>query len=186
MSELKEVRLLDHVSIGGGNVFISVGQMCYEVSELLEPAGDTLDKLSYVIQKIDEIAIEIEDTRTPTGITENKITLYDALADLIGLAPIMIDYLEKLRGTLDDINETLDNSQAYSEKLQQDRFIKEIPAYINELPETAEKRIKQALENLKRNDKRLKTALAETPTETLIATVINDNLDAIGCLEKIH
>ena len=98
----------------------------------------------------------------------------------------MSDYLEKLRGTLDDINETLDNSQAYSEKLQQDKFIKVIPAYINELPETAEKRIKQALENLKRNDKRLKTALAETPTETLIATVINDNLDAIGCLEKIH
>lgn len=194
MSELKEVRLLNHISEnGGGNdLFISLDTVSYEVSELLFPAICTYDKLEFITRTMSEHIISTVNTNNPSGFTDSYSTIYGALAMLRGLEPILSDYVYKLESELNSVTETLD-SQSYRDELTKSQFTNVTPAYYKKHPEETTKYSNKAIKYLEGNNKRLNGVIAElreqNPTDKTaneLVRIVSDNLDAISCLKKIN
>lgn len=145
MSDLKEVRLLNHISetVGDNDLFISLDTVSYEVSELLEPAILTFDKLEFITRKIAESITAIENTNEPGGFTNNKIAIYEALKFIREFEPILTDYVYKLESELDAVNETL-KSESYRNELINSEFNIITPAYLKKHPEATTKNSKKA------------------------------------------
>lgn len=156
MSELKEVRLLNNISetVGGNDLFISLDTVSYEVSELLDPAIFTFDKLEFITRKIAESIIEIENINEPGGFTNSKIAIYKTLKFIREFEPILTDYVYKLESELDAIKETL-KSESYRNELINSKFNRITPAYFEKHPETTTKNSKKAIDYLEDNNKRL-------------------------------
>lgn len=194
MSELKEVRLLNHISetAGGNGLFISLDTVSYEVSELLFPAICTFDKLEFITRKIAESITAIENINEPSGFTDSKIDIYETLHLIRGFEPILTDYVYKLESELNAVDETLE-SESYRNGLINSEFNRITPAYFEKHPETTAKNSKKAIDYLEGNNKRLNGIIAElreenptSNTANQLVRVVSDNLDAISCLKKIN
>ena len=193
MSELKEVRLLNHISENGGNndLFISLDTASYEVSELLFPAQCTYAKLEAITRIMSEHIISTVNTNNPSGFNDSY-TIYGALVMLRDLEPILSDYVYKLESELNAVTETLD-SQSYRNGLINSEFNRVTPAYFEKHPEATTKNSKKAIDYLEDNNKRLNGIIAElreenptSNTANQLVRVVSDNLDAISCLKKIN